>query len=230
MGSETEGYTLRIHRRRSLKKSDLLLQYNPVHKKIPVLFHGGKPISESIVILEYIEETWPQNPLLPEEAYERAESRFWTKFCEDKILTFFGFFGTVGKEQEKAIVDALEVMRILEGQGLREKKFFGGNTVGLADIAWGWMAHWLGVMEEAVGIELLEAHTFPRLHEWMENFKNVPAIKENLPDRKEMVAYLKSQREILLASHDPSSMDCTSATGYYVRERQHSVLVYREVN
>lgn len=66
-------------------KSALLLQYNPVYKKVPVLVHQGKPLAESLVILEYIDETWKQNPLLPHDPYDKAKARFWSRFVDEKV-------------------------------------------------------------------------------------------------------------------------------------------------
>lgn len=67
-------------------KSPLLLKYNPVHKKIPVLLHNGNSIAESILIIEYIDETWKSGtPILPKDPHERAMARFWAKYLDDKV-------------------------------------------------------------------------------------------------------------------------------------------------
>nr|GMD74443.1 probable glutathione S-transferase [Ipomoea batatas] len=186
-------------------KSQLLLKYNPIHKKIPVVVHGGKPICESMVILEYLEETWPhQYPLLPNDPHDRTVARFWCKFAEDKGPCIWMMFRTSGEEHERAVKDSLEMLKTIEEEALAlalggGKKFFGGDEIGMMDIAFGGIVHWLEVIEDVVGVKLLEpAECFPKLHAWMMNFKESPLIKENLPDKCEMFVYFKNLREKLV--------------------------------
>lgn len=67
-------------------KSSSLLKYNPINKQVPVLVHDGKPIVESLVILEYIDETWKEKPLLlPVDPVKRARARFLAIFVDVKV-------------------------------------------------------------------------------------------------------------------------------------------------
>jgi maleylpyruvate isomerase len=54
--------------------SDTYHELNPQHV-IPLLEHEGHKITQSLAILEYIDQTWPNRPILPKNAYEQAYLR-----------------------------------------------------------------------------------------------------------------------------------------------------------
>ncbi|KAF2320261.1 hypothetical protein GH714_026492 [Hevea brasiliensis] len=96
-----------------------------------------------------------QTPLLPEDPYQKAMARFWIRFGENKAIVLqsirFGVLLTEGKEQQEATLIALQNLKYLEEE-LRGKKFFGGEKIGLVDLALGWLAYYLEIYEERLGV------------------------------------------------------------------------------
>jgi glutathione S-transferase len=75
-------------------KGELLLKYNPVHKKVPVLIHNGKPICESLAIVQYVDEALAASSpsILPADPHDRAVARFWAAYVDDKVCNIIPKF------------------------------------------------------------------------------------------------------------------------------------------
>ncbi|XP_077243763.1 putative glutathione S-transferase [Tasmannia lanceolata] len=118
------------------EKSTLFLKSNPVQKKIPVLIHNGKPVCESLIIVEYIDEVWNEkSPLMPKDPYERAKARFWANFMEKKIHDSGSrILWKKGEAQDEGKKEFLDCLRLLQGE-LGEKPYFNGDTFGFVDIS-----------------------------------------------------------------------------------------------
>ena len=71
------------------------LRLNP-SGMVPVLVDDGRVIPESRVINEYLEERFPDRPLLPADPYARARVRLWTKFIDEvpNLAVFLPTFNT----------------------------------------------------------------------------------------------------------------------------------------
>nr|GLL47209.1 probable glutathione S-transferase parC [Ipomoea trifida] len=116
-------------------KSPLLLEMNPVHKKIPVLIHNGKPICESLIVVEYIDEVWKeQHPLLPTDPYKRAQARFWADYVDKKVFQCVRGWIRKWKDEEAIYEEMIENLKVLEGV-LGEEPYFGGESFGFLDLA-----------------------------------------------------------------------------------------------
>lgn len=55
---------------------------------VPTLMHDGRPVTESSVICEYLDEVFPNPPKRPRDAYQRAKMRAWMAFFSEIPTAF----------------------------------------------------------------------------------------------------------------------------------------------
>ncbi|KAL9243441.1 hypothetical protein vseg_017328 [Gypsophila vaccaria] len=176
-------------------KSPELLKYNHLHKKVPVLVNHGTAIAESLVILEYLDETWKDYPLLPENPFDKAMARFWAKFIDDQCLpSLWKAFWGPEDEQKKSEEEARNNLKELEKE-LKGRRFFGGQNVGYLDIVSNFIAYWLDAIQQAGGKQIVTKETFPALCEWKDEFLKCNGVMEKLPPRERLVLYYQIRIE-----------------------------------
>ncbi|KAL5580509.1 hypothetical protein UlMin_012951 [Ulmus minor] len=171
-----------------VEKSSLLLEMNPIHKSIPVLIHNGKPICESLNILQYIDEVWNEkSPLLPSDPYERAQARFWADFIDKKVsgVVVRRLWLSKGEEQEAVKKEFIEGLKTVEGE-LGDKIYFGGDKFGFVDIALAPVTSWFYTIETCANFSV-EAEC-PKLVSWAKRCLEKESVANSLPNPHKIYA------------------------------------------
>jgi glutathione S-transferase len=117
-------------------------------RRIPVLIHDELVLTDSTVIAEYLDEAYPEPPLLPKHPKERARARWLEEFADTRLGDVFiwGLFypkfvhpnvwkepGDAARIERSISAEIPAALDYLEGE-LPEGGFLFGS-IGLADIA-----------------------------------------------------------------------------------------------
>ncbi|XP_021839481.2 probable glutathione S-transferase [Spinacia oleracea] len=170
-------------------KSEFLLKMNPVHKKIPVLVHNNKPINESLIIVQYIDEVWSdKKPLLPSDPHQRAVARFWADFVDKKIYdSGRKVWTSKDAEQEAAKKEFIENLKVLEAE-LGDKAYFGGDTFGYVDVAFIPFYSWFYAYEKLGNFSIEES--CPKIIEWAKRCLQRETVAKALPDQNKVYDFI----------------------------------------
>src|SRR5579863_7406871 len=117
---------------------------NPRHE-VPTLVDGDVRIFDSTIILEYLEDKWPQPPLLPKDPAERARVRMLEDVMDTQyeainwgILEVEGFKRASGTLRDQLLSAASEQTGRMQGwleRQLEGRDWFNGASFGWADAA-----------------------------------------------------------------------------------------------
>ena len=100
---------------------------------MPVLVDGDGVIYESAIIDEYLEEKYPQVPLLPRDPLQRARARIWIDYCNTRLQQAGGYIAH-DHEVEKSKEKVRGYLATLN-QEMREREYLAGEY-SLADITY----------------------------------------------------------------------------------------------
>lgn len=179
-------------------KPDSLLSLNP-RGLVPTLKWHDKPLYESSLVLQFLDEAYPDHPprLMPEDVYDKWRVRLWIDFVGSKIIPAFHRFlqcQNRGEELDKKRGEFLgilkEITKAMDGEG----PFFLGNEFGMVDIVlvpWAvrlWVFdHFkggLGMPEKGQGGE--DEEVWGRWRKWYEAVSERRSVKETCSEREHL--------------------------------------------
>ena len=133
-------------------------QYDPKYLKlnpkgiVPTLVHDGKPVIESTLICEYLDDTFPEPRLMPSDPWLRTRSRLWSKMVDEGL--FEGVtemsFSAMFRERMRQMPDEIREIRFRNiGDPRRRDRFMSTYELGVRSP---FVKHGVAAYERAFGM------------------------------------------------------------------------------
>ncbi|MDD7987062.1 glutathione S-transferase family protein [Lentisphaera marina] len=159
--------------------------------KIPYMTDGDFALSDSTVIVQYLDKKYPHQPILPQEPHSLAKALWFDEYSDTKVSEiisgiFFERFGAprfLNREPDEAIIKSKEmqfpvIFNYLEEQ-IQGKKFLVNECLTLADISLA--SNFANFFNLGYTID---AEQWPHLAQYTDNLMNIDFIKKLIEAEK----------------------------------------------
>ena len=159
-------------------KPQWFLDISP-HGQVPLLItDNGQALFESDAIVEYIEEAY--SPLEPDISLEeKATNRAWSYLASKNYLVQCSAQRSADASTLEERCAKLNVAFSRIEKRLGANSFFGGEELGMVDIAWLPLLHRASIIERRTGFDF--AADYPRLKEWQQHLLNSGLAERSVP-------------------------------------------------
>ena len=137
--------------------------------RVPVLEEDGWLLPESAVIMEYLEERYPEPALLAADPADRALARLWIFRHDEFTKPYYAL-----RRGEEGAAERLDAELAKVNAALDARPFLSGREFGLADVAY---VPWLLRARDRMGVQL---GAFLALTDWLERLAARPSIAAEL--------------------------------------------------
>jgi len=147
--------------------------------KVPVLMTKGVAIFESVVILQYLDETRPPH-LLPDDPLERARHRMWVEISND-LMTGHYRIATAATPDERTQAIAVARDTLERFEQVIAGPLFAGEALGMVDVAAGPALVRFARLDAILGLDSYAG--MPKVAAWSRAIVERPAFRDTLaPD------------------------------------------------
>lgn len=149
--------------------------------KVPALKHGDERVWESAIINEYLDEVFPNPPLLPSNPIAKAQARIWIDFANTRFVPAFGKLlrNPDAQQQEEAAKELYNHLEFIEDEGLGklsgEGPYWFGEFISLVDLSFYPWFERLPALEDLRNFHL--PSKFTRVQRWREAVSQRDSVK-----------------------------------------------------